>query len=133
MQISGLIGCGCRVSRRLSKFRSISSSSYDRSESINVSTYNVLSSHLCEPNYFIKCDENHLDPVYRFAQLKSKLDNEISMQSVICLQEVSGDWAGRLHSYFVLNKYYFITGLYGNQFDGRMGVGKYIYRLLHAI
>jgi len=43
--------------------------------------------------------------------------------AVICLQEVSTLWAGDLHVYFAKHGYYFITGLYGNKFNGYMGVG----------
>lgn len=71
----------------------------------------------------MKCQAKYLDPDYRYKRLLLKLEEEIKIASVICLQEVSTEWAGRLHSFFVSHNYYFVTGLYGKKFDGRMGVG----------
>jgi exonuclease III len=51
-----------------------------------------------------------------------KLDDEIERKSIICLQEVSTLWAGKLHAYFAAKGYHFITALYGNKFNGYMGV-----------
>jgi exonuclease III len=47
----------------------------------------------------------------------------MSRKSIICLQEVSIDWAGELQTLFANNKYHFITGMYGKRFNGYMGVG----------
>jgi 2',5'-phosphodiesterase len=54
--------------------------------------------------------------------LKQKLDSEVEAKSVICLQEVSQNWNGSLHSYFSTKGYHLITAPYGNKFDGYMGV-----------
>lgn len=52
-----------------------------------------------------------------------KIDQEISHPRVIvCLQEVSYDWAGSLHTFFANRGYHFVTGLYGRPFNGYMGV-----------
>lgn len=88
-----------------------------------LTSYNVLSSHLASPGYFVFCKPEYLDPDYRFNGLLSKLDHEIDSQSIVCLQEVSHQWAGRLHTYFASKRYHFITGLYGGKFNGYMGVG----------
>jgi mRNA deadenylase 3'-5' endonuclease subunit Ccr4 len=55
--------------------------------------------------------------------LKQKLDGEVAKDAIICLQEVSVTCAGSLHSYFASKDYHFVTGLYGNKFNGYMGVG----------
>jgi 2',5'-phosphodiesterase len=91
--------------------------------SVKVTTYNVLSSHLCEPEYFVACKPEFLDPQYRLTQLKARLDKEIDSDSIICLQEVSTLWAGVLHSYFASKGYYFVNTAYGSKFNGYMGVG----------
>lgn len=89
---------------------------------VKITSYNVLSSNLCEPNYFQSCSPEYLAPQYRFNVLKEKLDSEVSARSVICLQEVSQNWNGSLHSYFSSKGYHLITAPYGNKFDGYMGV-----------
>ena len=89
---------------------------------IKITTYNVLSSHLAAPDYFTGCTPGNLDPSTRLVRLKEKLDKEVAAGSIICLQEVSQLWAGQLHTYFSNRGYHFITGLYGNKFNGYMGV-----------
>ena len=42
---------------------------------------------------------------------------------VICLQEISQQWAGRLHVLFQQRRYHFVTALYGGSWTGYMGVG----------
>lgn len=91
-------------------------------EVIKVTTYNVLSSHLSEEDYFTHCDPLHLKPERRLGELKRKLDVEVAQGSVICLQEVSNLWSGSLTAYFASKGYAFSTGLYGNKFNGYMGV-----------
>jgi 2',5'-phosphodiesterase len=87
-----------------------------------LTSYNVLSTHLADPGYFVYCKPEYLDPEYRFQGLCSKLERETSMNSIVCLQEVSHQWAGRLHTYFASKNYHFITALYGRRFNGYMGV-----------
>jgi 2',5'-phosphodiesterase len=89
---------------------------------VRVVSYNVLSSHLASPSYFTHCLPDSLDPDSRYKKLCEKLDRETSKKSIICLQEVSADWAGLLHVYFFAKKYHLITALYGNKFGGYMGV-----------
>lgn len=86
-------------------------------------TYNILSSHLCEPDYFKSCDPQNLKPELRLKKLLNKLTPEIEKKAIICLQEVSTLWAGELHRFFAENNYYFVTGLYGKPNNGYMGVG----------
>lgn len=87
-----------------------------------LTSYNVLSSHLASPSYFVYCSPEYLDAEYRFKGLCTKLDRETSLKSIVCLQEVSHQWAGRLHTYFASKNYHFVTALYGPRFNGYMGV-----------
>mmetsp|Transcript_16263 Transcript_16263/g.30377 ORF Transcript_16263/g.30377 Transcript_16263/m.30377 type:complete len:452 (-) Transcript_16263:246-1601(-) len=87
-----------------------------------ITSYNVLSSHLAEPSYFTNCSPEYLHSAYRYEQLIKKMDQEVEKNAIICLQEVSADWAGKLHTYFAQHDYHFVTALYGNKFDGYMGV-----------
>ena len=61
------------------------------------------------------------------------MDNELSLGSIICLQELSTLWTSKLHTYFYKNDYYLVTGLYGNKFNGYMGVGIAIPKKLYNI
>lgn len=54
-----------------------------------------------------------------------KLDEEISSSKssvVVCLQEVSNDWAAAFHTWFANRGYHLVTGLYGKKFNGYMGI-----------
>jgi len=93
------------------------------SVTINVVSYNVLSSSLSSPNYFHTCSPKDCDPDTRFKRLLVKLEKVMPNSSIICLQEVSREWCGRLHVFFARNKYRFITSLYGSQKTGYMGIG----------
>lgn len=90
---------------------------------VRVTTYNVLSSHLARADYFSFCNPKWLQASYRLMKVKEKIDAEVAKKSIICLQEVSTVWAGSLHVYFAARGYHFVTGLYGNKFNGYMGVG----------
>ena len=89
---------------------------------VRVASYNVLSSSLCEPGYFVKCAREDLHPPTRLKRVQASLQKEIDAGAVICLQEVSQRWSGELHAFFAANGYQFSTGLYGNKFNGYMGV-----------
>ena len=89
---------------------------------VQLVTYNVLSSHLAEADYFIHCQPEHLDAATRLARLKTKLAAETARGAVVCLQEVSTDWAGELHVFFAQRGYHLATALYGKPNNGYMGV-----------
>jgi 2',5'-phosphodiesterase len=95
---------------------------FSSSSSINIISYNILSSSLSEPSYFHECKPQWLDPRYRVEELQKRLTNAIGKQSIICLQEVSNKVAAQLHPFFARHDYSFITGMYGKKFDGYMGV-----------
>ncbi|CAH6419975.1 Endonuclease/exonuclease/phosphatase family protein [uncultured virus] len=90
---------------------------------VSVVQYNILSSKLAAPDYYIKCDPNHLKSKYRLQKIKERLCSFISSDAIICLQEIPQSWVGALHDVFAANKYSFITSLYGNFTNDYMGVG----------
>jgi mRNA deadenylase 3'-5' endonuclease subunit Ccr4 len=90
---------------------------------VRVASYNVLSSHLAQPDHFSTLNPDHLKASHRLPVVLRKLDDEIQRQSIICLQEISYDWAGSLHTHFANQGYHLVTGLYGNKPNGYMGVG----------
>mmetsp|Transcript_8070 Transcript_8070/g.30300 ORF Transcript_8070/g.30300 Transcript_8070/m.30300 type:complete len:121 (-) Transcript_8070:107-469(-) len=90
---------------------------------VDVTTYNVLSSHLAGEDYFTACEPRYLDEGYRYRTLLKKLREDLDKRSIICLQEVSQIWESRLHAVFAKEGYYFITQLYGRPFNNYMGVG----------
>lgn len=92
---------------------------------IRVVSYNVLSSHLASPSHFSTLDPVYLEASSRLPLIFEKLQDELtaSKNCIVCLQEVSHDWAGEFHTWFANRGYHFITGLYGKRFNGYMGVG----------
>jgi mRNA deadenylase 3'-5' endonuclease subunit Ccr4 len=110
----------------LSAFTSLPPSSFINAMAplqVRVASYNVLSSHLADPNHFSTLNPDHLKANNRLPAVLQKIDEEIHQKSIICLQEVSYDWAGSLHTHFANQGYHFVTGLYGKKFNGYMGVG----------
>jgi len=92
---------------------------------MRVVSYNVLSSHLSSPSHYTTLDPSHLEADNRLPLVLKKLENEIESSqnsAVICLQEVSNDWAGEFHTWFSNRGYHLVTGLYGRKFNGYMGV-----------
>lgn len=92
---------------------------------VRVVSYNVLSSHLASPSYFSTLDPEHLYADKRLPLVLKKLDEEISSSKssvVVCLQEVSNDWAAAFHTWFANRGYHLVTGLYGKKFNGYMGI-----------
>lgn len=89
---------------------------------VRVVSYNVLSSRLSDPSFYSTLNPEHLLPANRYKSVVSKLDREIDRNSIICLQEVSHDWAGSLHAHLSKRGYYMVTALYGSRFNGYMGV-----------
>ena len=88
---------------------------------VRVVSYNVLSSHLCEPTHYIKCDPADLDPDTRRQRVQELLEPHMQKQAVVCLQEVSTQWLGELTPFFESRGYTFVCGNYGNPFNGYMG------------
>jgi len=89
---------------------------------VRIVSYNVLSSHLCEPDHFVACKPEDLDPPVRLERIKAALQDQCEREAVICLQEVSTQWVGELTPFFEKNGYTFVSGNYGSPFNGYMGV-----------
>lgn len=78
---------------------------------LRVVSYNVLSSHLASPSHFSTLNPEYLDAAYRLPNVLSKLENQMKEpKTVICLQEVSYDWAGSFHNFFANRGYHLVTG-----------------------
>lgn len=61
----------------------------------------------------------------RLPVVLQKLETEMNQHptnTIVCLQEVSYDWAGSLHTFFAQKGFHLVTGLYGKKFNGYMGV-----------
>ena len=87
---------------------------------MNLVTYNVLSSSLASPSYFVECDPKHLDSENRYEKLLELLKEEMDRrEAVICLQEVSQLWSGRLHAFFLKHNYYFVSSHYTKAWQGK--------------
>lgn len=96
-----------------------------QSANVRVVSYNILSSELADPEFFTKCDRQHLSAKARLPKILDKLQEEIDASSeespvVFCLQEVSHEWATGLHIFFAERGYHLVTGLYGKKFNGYM-------------
>ena len=122
-----------------------------RTTKVRIVSYNLLSSHLANPQSYPTYPPQHLDPNIRLQLILQKLQQEIIPPSskttttsstlsssssldhnplpndeirptIFCLQEVSYDWAGSLHTFFANHHYHVVTGLYGRPFNGYMGI-----------
>ena len=93
---------------------------------VRVVSYNVLSSHLSTLTDYPTLKPEHLEATTRLAMILNKLEHEIGSSEnraiIFCLQEISYDWAGALHTFFARHNYHVITGLYGKKSNGYMGV-----------
>ena len=101
---------------------------------VRVVSYNLLSSSLARSDHFTTYPPAHLLAENRLPLILEKLEyqrtkaisgggSSNSPKTIFCLQEISREWAGELHTYFANNGYQFVTGLYGRYFNGYMGVG----------
>jgi mRNA deadenylase 3'-5' endonuclease subunit Ccr4 len=102
--------------------RAVSTKAKGLSDSVRIVTYNVLSSNLAAPSWFLACKPENLDASNRLKKIKTKLKIEMENDAVICIQEISAYWAGSFHTFFSQHNYHLITGLYGNRMNGYMGV-----------
>ena len=88
---------------------------------VRVVSYNVLSSHLASTHQFPTLNSNHLKAKNRLPEVIKKLDIEVKNNSIICLQEISQDWAGNLLTFFSNQNYNTVFQGYGKRFNGYMG------------
>jgi len=100
---------------------------------VNVVQYNLLCSALgIESNYPLNNAEA-VRPQNRLIVVLRILEEEIARDSILCLQEVSLEWAGKLVSFFDAHNYCFTYRLYGNYFNGYMGIGIAFPRKVYSI
>ncbi|KAL3806369.1 hypothetical protein ACHAXA_000212 [Cyclostephanos tholiformis] len=103
---------------------------------VRIVSYNLLSSKLARPSHFTHAEPDHLEFDYRLRIILDKLDAEMNRgfggnedsqhwipPTIFALQEVCYPFASALHTFFAQRGYHFVTGLYGKQFNGYMGVG----------
>ena len=63
---------------------------------LRVASYNVLSDGLCDAEFFDCCAPADVDNRTRLERIKRKLEAEMQRGAIICLQEISRNWAGEL-------------------------------------
>jgi len=92
------------------------------SRSFVCTTYNILSSHLAGADHFPRCNAKDLKRRNRFPRILAHLEDSITQNAIISLQEVPRMWSGPLHAFFQEKGYVMIDSLYGRFFNGYMGV-----------
>lgn len=77
-------------------------------DTINIYSYNILSTDLVDPNWHKKCNPEYLKTEYRFKIISERIKLQIKNKAIICLQELSDDWISLLLPIFNRNNYTFI-------------------------
>lgn len=96
----------------------------EQPDDLQVVTYNVLAPPLCEQQGgFPASPKEALEREARWQLVRSKLEPRIAGGAIIGLQEVTLEWAGRLHALFAERGYAFVFCSYGYDLSGYMGVG----------
>jgi len=93
----------------------------DGDQEIRVVSYNILSNELVDEEDYPFCDPKHLQEDYRKDLLQKLLQSEVDQKTIICLQEVSTDWAAWLLTWFDSRDYYFINTQWSGHHNGYMG------------
>ncbi len=88
----------------------------------SVVTWNLLSAPLSSSTSYPKTDPLHLNSKKRFSKILEQLHNYCSNNTILCLQEVSQSWIGKLHIFFSEHNYTFINSSYGNKYNDYFGV-----------
>jgi len=95
---------------------------FENRDLVRFVSYNVLSSSLCSPSWYPKCDPEALDAKNRLPKILSKLEEEVDKGAVIGLQEVSLSWSTTFRAFFKDRGYYFTSTHYGSTWSDFMGV-----------
>jgi 2',5'-phosphodiesterase len=85
----------------------------------------LLPTQLAPASSYPTCNPDHLLASNRLPVILEKLESEIKADphnTVVCLQEVSYEWAGAFHTFFANKGFHLVTGNYGKTFNGYMGV-----------
>lgn len=100
-------------------------SDHSRIVSFDRIDFSLLSLQLATVSQYPTLNPDHLQPENRLPVVLEKLESEINQHptnTVVCLQEVSYDWAGAFHTFFSKKGFHLVTGQYGKKFNGYMGV-----------
>lgn len=89
--------------------------------SIKIIQYNILCQKLANPNYH-KCKPEDLEEKKRWENIVDRLMSYIDGNCIICLQEISQTWCGKMYDLFISQNYGFIYSSYGSQSNDYMGV-----------
>ena len=88
---------------------------------LRICHWNVLSDALCSTHEFPRSPAEVVgDNKRRYKMLVAKLEAEIELGAIVCLQEVSRQWKSKLEKLFQKHKYACQSALFGNVFDGHM-------------
>ena len=83
------------------------------------------SQQLATTSQYPALNPDHLLKDNRLPVVLEKIESEINQHpenTIVCLQEVSYEWAGAFHTFFANKGFHLVTGLYGKKFNGYMGV-----------
>lgn len=94
----------------------------ERAHVHRVVTYNLLSTALVDPAIYVHCEPQALNNAHRIPAVLALVRGWCSKQAVLCLQEVSRDWADALLPLFGEHHYMHAYASYGHEGNGYMGV-----------
>ncbi len=89
---------------------------------VRIVQYNLLSTELANPDFYVNTDRKFLKFETRWKTLRTKLNIEISMNSIFCFQEVSLDLLEVLIPFLGNAKYTVEYNNYGSKYSGYMGI-----------
>ncbi|CAJ1366240.1 unnamed protein product, partial [Effrenium voratum] len=112
-----------KLTARAKRSRGFNPNRGSTSPEVTVVSWNVLCPKNCNTETFKNTNPKDLDNDVRFQRVKEKLEAKMESNAVICLQELSLDWSGRLHTFFQKRQYYMTSTNYGHEKDDYMGVG----------
>lgn len=97
-------------------------SSSKKLNKVKIFSYNVLTPKYCNKKKFPMNNIEDLNNHIRLNKIKKLFLDQIENESIICLQEVSRDWAGVFQLLCDNNNYNFVKSLYGYPKNGYMGI-----------
>jgi len=88
---------------------------------VTVMSWNILCWKHCDADWFQHTNPEYLDNELRFQRVLEKLEQKMEDDAILCLQEVSQNWCGRLYAFFQQRQYTFVIASYGLDFEDYMG------------
>lgn len=89
---------------------------------VRLVTYNLLSTALCTPEAYPHCEPDALAPEARVPAVLARIGAWCDQRAILCLQEVSRDWADALLPVLASRGYQHASAHYGHPDNGYMGV-----------